>query len=260
MKMKKFNKFIGSLLLATTLAFGQIKDYKAELEKLTFSLKNEGYEISEYLNDSRFKIYEVKPLNKKTNQLDYTNPMQSKYLWPASIQKSKNFMKKYENWLLKAEEKYGIKKEDLVALLKMESDLGDNIGNYRVFNSLVSQYLQTSDEKRKSFFYEELKAFINLNKKLRNDLMEYKGSFAGAVGPMQFMPSNLIKYGIDFDEDGRFDPYDMEDAIGSAANFLARHGYNENPLKALKAYNNHPTFGKAILIHAEKLKNQNDKK
>jgi membrane-bound lytic murein transglycosylase B len=257
--MKKIKNVLLSAVLATSMMFGQAKDYKNELMMLQKSLKNEGYDIGAYVKDPRFEIYEVKPLNKKTNKIDYTDPLQSKYLWPSSIENSKKFMEKEREWLERAEKLYGIDKEYVVALLKMESDFGKNVGNFRAFNALVSQYLNSTNQNRKKFFYEEIKHYIDFAKKNGMDVMECKSSFAGAIGVMQFMPSNLKMYGVDFDGDGKLNPWDLEDAIGSSANFLANQGFDKNPLKALKAYNPHPTFSIAIDRHAKRLKETKDK-
>jgi membrane-bound lytic murein transglycosylase B len=246
------------LLMAGFLLFGQPQDYKADLTKLQASLKADGVDITTYVKDPRFEIYKVKALNRKTLAIDYTDPKQSKYMWSSSIERSRKFMEDEKDWLSLAERVYGVDKEYVTALLNMESDLGENTGDYGVLNALVSQYLNTNNEDRKNFFYSEIKEFIGFAEERGiKDVLELRGSFAGASGPMQFMPSNLRKYGVDFDGDGSFVLSDKEDAIGSSANFLANKGFKDSPEKSLKAYNpNHPTFATAIQKHAASLKDE----
>jgi membrane-bound lytic murein transglycosylase B len=244
------------LLMAGFLLFGQSQDHKADIAKMQDALKADGVDISMYIKDPRFEIYRVKSLNRKTIAIDYTNTKQSKYMQPSSIERSEKFMEDEKNWLELAERVYGVDREYLTALLNMESSLGDDTGGYRVLNALVSQYLNTANEDTEKFFYEEIKEFIAFAKKKGiRDVLEIRGSFAGAMGPMQFMPSNLRKYGVDFDGDGSFVISDRQDAIGSSANFLADKGFKDSPEKALKAYNpKQPTFVTAIQKHAKTLK------
>lgn len=232
--------------------------YSPEIDSLKVSLKAEGFDVSGYLKDPRFEVYEVLPLNRKASETDYTDTESSWYMRSRSLDSAQRFSEEEREWLDKANETYGVDGEHLTALLNLESSLGEFTGGWSVFNSLVSQYLQATSDVRREFFYSELKEFLRFAGREGEDVFSYRGSFAGAMGPMQFMPSNVRRFGVDFDGDG-FDINDMQDAIGSAANYLSYHGFKDDPERALRAYNPSGNYVRAIRTHADSLKARNGK-
>lgn len=254
---------IKEIIMGGFLLLGQPSEYKADLVKLQNLLKAEGVDITEYVKDPRFEIYRTKKLNRKAATTDYSDPLQSSYMRPSSIQNCMKFMNEQKEWLELAEKLYGVDEEYVTALLNLESSLGKNTGDYLVFNALVSQYLNTKKDGRKKFFYEEIKEFLKLTKEMGiSDIFKLKGSFAGAMGPMQFMPSSMRRYAVDFDGDG-LGLNDMEDAIGSSARFLKENGFKKgsrNRIKrSLRAYWNNDNYVNAIIKQAELLKSKRRK-
>ncbi len=134
------------------------------------------------------------------------------------------FWAAHERELARAERDYGVPAEIIVAIIGVETFYGRNVGSYRVFDALTT--LAFDYPRRATFFRGELKEFLRLAREQKISPLTPKGSFAGAMGVPQFMPGSYRRYAIDFDDDGRIDLWSSgADAIGSVANFLARHDW-----------------------------------
>ncbi len=134
------------------------------------------------------------------------------------------FWKKNQHWLEKAYKVYGISPEIVVSIIGVETIYGARVGSFRVIESLYT--LGFEGKRRRAFFTNELKEFLILCRDNKLDTEEVKGSFAGAMGMPQFMPSSYRAYAVDFDEDGRVDLWNsVGDVIGSVANYLKVHGW-----------------------------------
>lgn len=134
------------------------------------------------------------------------------------------FWKENASVLAAAEEKYGVPAEVIVAIIGVETSYGRIMGSYRVVDALST--LAFDYPKRSKFFTKELKHFIQLAKEQKQDPLSLKGSYAGAMGYGQFMPSSFRAYAVDFDGDQLADIWkNPEDAIGSVANYFKRHGW-----------------------------------
>ena len=124
-----------------------------------------------------------------------------------------------------AEENYGVPPVIITAIIGVETMYGRIMGDYRVLDALAT--LAFDYPPRSSFFREELKHFILLANEERQMITELKGSYAGAMGLGQFIPSSYRAYAVDFDGDGFRDIWNNPtDAIGSVANYLSRHGWS----------------------------------
>lgn len=126
--------------------------------------------------------------------------------------------------LARAEADYGVPREIIVAIIGVETYYGRNMGKWRVIDALAT--LAFDYPPRAEFFRSELEAFFLFSREARLDPHEVRGSYAGAIGIPQFMPSSYRRWAVDFDGDGvallRSSP---TDAIGSVANFLKSHGW-----------------------------------
>ena len=119
----------------------------------------------------------------------------------------------------KAEKKYGVDKEIIIAILGVETYFGTRMGNYKILDSLYT--LGFHYPKRAEFFSKEFANFIKLAKEQEWELDEPLGSYAGAMGMGQFMPSSYIHYAVDFDGDQKRELFhNHADAIGSIANYF----------------------------------------
>lgn len=134
------------------------------------------------------------------------------------------FWHKYHATLRRAEKKYGVPQEIVVALIGVETIYGRNAGNYRVLDALTT--LAFDYPRRADFFRSELENYLLLARDQQFDLLAIRGSYAGAMGVPQFMPSSYRKYAVDFNGNGTIDLLrEDRDAIGSVANYLKGYGW-----------------------------------
>lgn len=143
------------------------------------------------------------------------------HVTPANIANGLRFMQEQKQWLDKAQERYGVPPEVVTALLGVETKYGIYTGKYRVLDSLAT--LGYEHPSRAPFFFGELLQFFVLCRDQRFDPTQPRGSYAGAMGLAQFMPSNYRTLALDFDGDGRADLWSPADAIGSVANYLVNY-------------------------------------
>ena len=137
------------------------------------------------------------------------------------------FMEKNRVALDAAYEVYGVPPVIVTAIIGVETMYGRIAGNYRVLDALAT--LSFDYPPRSKFFKRELGEFILLAREEKKILTELKGSYAGAMGLGQFIPSSYRAYAVDFDGDGFRDIWNNPtDAIGSVANYLARHGWQRD--------------------------------
>lgn len=142
---------------------------------------------------------------------------------PYHIQTGRKKLAKHKDLLTKLSQQYGIPAQYLVAFWGLETNFGKNKGKMSVLNALATL---ACDERRSEYFTSELfDLFHLLDEKVISE-NQLQGSWAGAMGHMQFMPSALRKYAIDGDNDGKIDVWQSEvDALTSAANYLNRIGW-----------------------------------
>jgi membrane-bound lytic murein transglycosylase B len=134
------------------------------------------------------------------------------------------FRHKHLTVLTRAQQRFGVPAEIVTAIIGIETFYGSNTGNYRILDALYT--LAFHCPRRADFFRDELKNYLLLTREERFDPLEMRGSYAGAMGLGQFMPSSYRKYAVDFDGDGRRDIWtNPSDAIGSVANYFKQHGW-----------------------------------
>lgn len=144
------------------------------------------------------------------------------------------FWKIYSDALARAEKKYGVPAEIIVAIIGIESFYGRGPGNYQSLSALAT--LAFDYPPRAELFRQELGELFLLARDQNRDVASFKGSYAGAIGLPQFMPSSIRRYAVDFDGDGKIDlETNPVDAIGSVANFLSQHGWRTGEIAALPA-------------------------
>ncbi|MBI3571206.1 MAG: lytic murein transglycosylase B [Gammaproteobacteria bacterium] len=135
-----------------------------------------------------------------------------------------SFWREHAEPISRARERYGVSPEIIVAIIGVETRYGRNPGNYPILDALTTLTLKYPS--RSAFFREELEEFLLLSRETGVDPCRVKGSYAGAMGLAQFMPSNYRRLAVDFDGDGRRDLLDSPaDAIGSIAHYLHDNGW-----------------------------------
>ncbi len=144
------------------------------------------------------------------------------------------FWEQHGATLAHAQALYGVPQEIIVAIIGVETEYGRNTGNFRVLEALAT--LAFDYPPRAPFFRSELEQFLLLARENGIEPLDYKGSYAGAIGIPQFMPSSQRRYAVDFDGDGHVDLRgSATDAIGSVASFLSMHGWQPGSPVALPA-------------------------
>jgi len=141
--------------------------------------------------------------------------------------------------LAHAERQYGVPAEIIVAIIGVETRYGGNMGSFPVIDALAT--LAFDYPPRADYFRSELEQFLLLTREEHLDPLAPKGSYAGAMGEAQFMPSSYRQYSVDFDGDGKRDLWQStSDAIGSVANYLSGYGWQrEQPIATLaRVYGN----------------------
>ena len=141
----------------------------------------------------------------------------------ARINGGLEYWRRYADALEKASADYGVPEELIVATIGIESFYGRLVGTSKVFDALVT--LAFHYPPRAERFRSELREFLLLTRELELDPLRVKGSYAGAMGVPQFLPSSYRRYAIDFDRDGKRDLWSPRDAIGSIANYYKSYGW-----------------------------------
>ncbi len=157
------------------------------------------------------------------------------FIQPARIDGGRAFLEANRAALQRAEDRYGVPKEIVTAIIGVETSYGGNKGSWPVVDALYTlafAYPRSGDparvayeDKREAFFRDELAQLFALGKEEALDITTLKGSYAGAMGWGQFMPSSYRQYAVDGDGDGRRNLFDnLDDVIASVANYFAQKG------------------------------------
>ncbi len=144
------------------------------------------------------------------------------FLTPERTQQGAAFWTRAQPWLTKAEKQYGVPAEIIIGILGVETQYGQHKGKFKVLDALTT--LAFNYPERAEFFRSELENFILLAHEEHLNALTLTGSYAGAIGMPQFMPSSYRRFAVDFDGDGKKDlTGNTADTIGSVANYFANH-------------------------------------
>ncbi len=166
-----------------------------------------------------------------TNQPEFTRNIWD-YIDSATsvnrLRKGQALLLKYTLLFDEIEKNYGVQREIIVAIWAMESDFGRNYGSKNVIRSLATLAFQARSEKREKFAKEELLSALQIIQNNKVKAGSLIGSWAGAMGQPQFMPSSYQKYAVDYNNDGEMNIWETEaDVFASIANFLKESGWRE---------------------------------
>ncbi len=155
------------------------------------------------------------------------------FLTEKRISHGVNFWHQHHALLDKAEQAYGVPPHIITAILGVETFYGTRTGSFRVLDALST--LAFAYPRRAAFFSKELEHFLLLSREESLDPRQPQGSYAGAMGWPQFMPSSYRRYAADFDQDGKRDIWtNPGDVIASVANYFTAHGWRPNQPVAVK--------------------------
>jgi membrane-bound lytic murein transglycosylase B len=151
------------------------------------------------------------------------------FITDQRLQEGLAFWRANEALIAEVAERYGVDPQVIVAIIGVETYYGRITGDFRVLDALTTlsfYYPKDRTRDRTEFFSKELLEYVKLGDEEQLPLPEVTGSYAGAMGMGQFMPSSYRAYAVDFDDDGRRDLWQSTpDVVGSVANYLAVHGW-----------------------------------
>lgn len=199
-----------------------VADYGMDKNKLTALFKQT--EIKQSILDAMNRPAESKPWYQY-------RPI---FVTQESINKGISYYKTNKAALDRAAQEYGVPASIIVAIIGVETRYGTNKGSYRVIDALST--LAFDYPKRSTFFKAELEQYLLLTQEEKIDPLSIKGSYAGAMGTPQFMPSSYRLYAVDFVGDGKRDLWNNDtDAIGSVANYFKAKGWKTGNAVAFPA-------------------------
>lgn len=227
-------------ILFNVSIFADYSNHKDSKEVIDELVNEHGFEESYVINVLKQAKKRKTALNSVARPAEKTktwDDYRAIFLKKKRISDGKKFIQNNITVLDRAEKEFGVPKEVITAILGVETDYGNIMGSYRVIDSLTT--LGFDDPRRSKFFKSELIQFFILTRENNLDILKVKGSYAGAMGYGQFISSSYRAYAIDFDGDGYVDLFNsLEDAIGSTANYLKRHGWKKEGSIVTRVYPN----------------------
>lgn len=155
------------------------------------------------------------------------------FITPARAKEGARFWHEHEKVLAKVSKQYGVPAEIIVAIIGIETRYGQNEGDFRVIDALTN--LAFDYPRRSDYFRSELEQYLLLTREQHLDPLEPTGSYAGAIGEPQFMPSSYRRYGIDFSGGHHADLcHNPADAIASVGNYFHQHGWKTGEAVAVR--------------------------
>jgi membrane-bound lytic murein transglycosylase B len=224
---------------------------------------------------------------KKTSGSPSYNPklVYKGYLKEKVISRARSYLQENVELLDNISSQYCVPKEVIVSIVLVETHLGDYVGGRWAFNSLAGmalcsdlnalrpylpkklarpkteEFTRTVCQRKGDWAYAELKALLQYAFWSGFDPLSLPGSIYGAIGLCQFMPSNILLFGVDADQDGRIDLFEKTDALFSIANYLKEHGWKYpmdrvGQFQVILDYNRSSVYANTVLAVAEKLKDK----
>ena len=269
--MKNYMKFFLLIILPSTALYSadikkmdkKIQQKIAGLEKKLSAEGVPGKWLTETISDQRFVIYSdigkyfynMAERRVKRDEKDL-NWYQQHFRTDLKITNGYRFIKAHEQLFEAVETKRGISRELIAAILGMETNYAQvqYKGNFYVFCTLVSQYIYLPG--REKFAVNQLAALYRFTRKTGKDVYDYIGSFAGACGWGQFIPSSLLAFFVDSRSNDRdIDIYSLDDNVFSIENYLYEHGLSgstmdseEQIYRAVFAYNRSDSYARTIIL------------
>lgn len=201
----------------------QRKDVRIFINKTAKKYHLDKNQLQKELDHAKVLQKIIEAMNRPAEKKPW-NEYQTLFVTPKRVQQGVDFWKANEDTLNKAEKQYGVSIPMIVAILGVETNYGEHQGHFKVLDALTT--LAFHYPKRQKYFTRELAQFFALCKEQGIKPDSVYGSYAGAIGQPQFMPSSYRHYAVDFSGNGKKDlRTDTQDAIGSVANYFKIHGW-----------------------------------
>jgi membrane-bound lytic murein transglycosylase B len=182
-----------------------------------------------------------KPSQSKATLPGSWDKYRGNFLTESRISKGVKFWRENVNYLNEASQRYGVAPEYIIGIIGVETNFGGYTGKHSILDALTS--IAFEFPKREKFFQSELENYLLMIRDEKLPPQKIKGSYAGAFGLSQFMPSSFREYAVDLDQDGHINLFTAADAIGSIANYFKGRGkWNNRIPVAMKTYYNKARF------------------
>ncbi|MDG1937817.1 MAG: lytic murein transglycosylase B [Pseudomonadales bacterium] len=240
--VKPFHFFVSlfsllAVLSLSPLACADYSDHPAAQKLITELVSEHGFTIEQVKSILAEADTEQRILDSMTNAAEKTKTWTAyrrSFLSPIRITQGVKFLAKHQQTFDEVEQQYGVPREIITAILGVETNYGGYTGKASVLDALAT--LAFEHPRRSRFFTSELTEFIVLCRERQWSAEQRLGSYAGAMGMSQFMPSNYRRLAVDGDGDGLVDLFTPVDAIHSVANYFVHHGWElEGPVTSRAA-------------------------
>ena len=226
--MKKIKLFILSILIilnSATLIADDFNDWKVKFKKRAIKEGVSKDTVDKLIDRSKFLSDVIKYDRYQPEFYEDTKTYISKRTSSKKVKLGKIILNKENNIINKVSSEYKVDKNLLLALMGIETNFGNYLGKMDIVSSLATL---SFDQRRSEFFTKELITLLKLVDAKIIDPSTLFGSWAGAFGNFQFMPSTIKNHAIDYNKDGSIDLKNIEDSFASAANYLSNLGWNDN--------------------------------
>ncbi|WP_204352582.1 lytic murein transglycosylase B [Salinicola halophilus] len=234
---------VGALVVAAMLGGAASADddfdpeTHPEVRAMLEALEQQGLDgaaLETTLREANFRPQVLEAMNHAAERRLRWDEYREIFIQPERIRQGVAFLNEHRQTLERAEREYGVPPEVIVAILGVETQYGRHKGTHRVLDSLAT--LAFHHPSRGAFFLGELKAYLAITLGQGVDPASRYGSYAGAMGYPQFIPTSYQAYAVDFDHDGLKDLWDNPvDAIGSIANYFHEHGWRRGEAVLVEA-------------------------
>ncbi len=254
--MKKIKILIISLFIifsSSTLIADDFSDWKIKFKKRAI---NEGISkstVNNLIDKTKFLPDVIKYDRYQPEFYEDTKTYISKRTSSKKVKLGKIILNKENNIINKVSSEYKVDKNLLLALMGIETNFGNYLGKMDIISSLATL---SYDQRRSEFFTKELITLLKLVDAKIIDPSTLFGSWAGAFGNFQFMPSTIKNHAIDYNKDGSIDLKNIEDSFASAANYLSNLGWNDNTPCFYRINLNENIPDKYLNTSAKKIKNE----
>lgn len=233
------NLFKYTALLLTSLCWhfayaDQAMLHKTNVKQFMRNMVNEYHfdrrQLRAILTEANFQPQIIESMDKPYEKKNW-DVYKALFLTEQRVNEGVDFWRANQGTLARVEREYGVPADMIVAIIGVETLYGKRQGNYRVLDALTT--LAFYYPKRSEFFTKELKEYLLLCREHHVSATEFTGSYAGAIGKPQFMPSSYRFYAVDFNHKGKADLIrEDNDVISSVANYFAKHGWKQHEVVA----------------------------
>lgn len=238
--MRVFNRLVGLIWISLVASVGVLAQVdQVKVAEFARSLSDRSdlslEELTVILNKAEYQESIVQKMDKPAEGTMTWGRYRNIFMKEERIAAGVTFWRENETVLNSVSEDSGVPVEIILGIIGVETNFGKNKGSYKVLDALFT--LAFAYPKRSSYFTAELEKFILLSKKENLNIYEIKGSYAGAMGYCQFMPSSYEAYAKSYEEGSTRDLMQADDAIASVANYLKVHRWERGGPVALEVKN-----------------------